>query len=80
MVSSSLSVMRVLRHVFVCVSSEAKFACWPSVQKMLHRTPGLVSVQPSGRWSTLHQAAYAGDDDAVSMVEFSSSAAQTWKR
>ncbi|CAK9059101.1 unnamed protein product, partial [Durusdinium trenchii] len=28
-------------------------------------TPGLVNVQPSMRWSALHQAAEAGDEGAV---------------
>jgi len=43
---------------------------WDAVKRQVNATPGLVSVQPSGRegeprWSALHQAAYSGDADAV---------------
>lgn len=32
---------------------------------MVEATPGLVNVQPSGRWSALHQASEAGEELAV---------------
>jgi len=36
-----------------------------AVKEMLAETPALVSVQPAGRWSALHQFAENGDADAV---------------
>merc|ERR1719387_2829153 len=39
-----------------------------AVRKLLGATPGLVNVQPGGRWSALHQFARAGDAEAVKVL------------
>lgn len=47
---------------------EAKSFNWDTVKAMLTESPDLVNVQPAGRWSALHQAAFNGDSDAVSFL------------
>jgi hypothetical protein len=42
------------QHLFLDAAKEYDF---DKVKKMLAKAPGLVDVQPAGRWSALHQAA-----------------------
>jgi len=44
----------------------AKSFLWTEVQALLDETPDLINVQPSGRWSALHQAACEGNSLMVS--------------
>ena len=46
----------------------AKAYDWAGVERTLGTQPELVNVQPSGRWSALHQAASADDAQAVAML------------
>lgn len=39
----------------------AKSFEWAAVKAMLRETPGLINVQPCGRWTALHQAAFEGN-------------------
>jgi len=43
----------------------AKYYNWHVMKKKVEHCPRLVNVHPRGRWSALHQAAHAGDEDAV---------------
>lgn len=47
-----------LEHEFL---DSAKAFNWDTVKGMLKETPDLVNVQPAGRWSALHQAAFEGN-------------------
>lgn len=47
---------------------EAKSFNWDTVKAMLTESPDLVNVQPAGRWSALHQAAFDGNSDAVTFL------------
>jgi len=38
---------------------------WETVKRLVNEKPAIVSVQPSMRWSALHQAAHSGSADAV---------------
>jgi len=49
-----------LEHEFL---DSAKSFGWAAVRSMLKETPDLINVQPSGRWTALHQAAYSGQAD-----------------
>jgi hypothetical protein len=47
---------------YVCIhvtSFEAKAFNWSMVQSLIKRWPELLNAQPGGRWSALHQAAWA---------------------
>merc|ERR1712008_517953 len=46
----------------------AKHRRWDEVEQRLNEEPDLVNVQPTGRWSALHQAAFTGDASAVSLL------------
>ena len=46
----------------------AKRFDWEAVEEALKADPSLVNVQPSRRWSALHQAAHSNDRDAVAML------------
>lgn len=50
------------QHEFL---NKAKEYDLDAVKAMLEELPGLVNVQPAGRWSALHQFAEKGDEDAV---------------
>jgi ankyrin repeat protein len=43
----------------------AKEYSWSEMKRLVLEAPALVCVQPCGRWSALHQAAYGGNLDAV---------------
>lgn len=47
-----------LEHDFL---DKAKSFEWVAVKSMLKEQPDLINVQPCGRWSALHQAAYEGN-------------------
>lgn len=49
-----------LEHEFL---DAAKAFSWDTVKTMLRETPDLINVQPCGRWTALHQAAYEGNAD-----------------
>jgi len=49
-----------LEHEFL---DNAKSFNWSSVKGMLDETPDLINVQPCGRWTALHQAAFEGNAD-----------------
>eukprot|EP00411_Alexandrium_monilatum_P041628 CAMPEP_0175389768 /NCGR_PEP_ID=MMETSP0095-20121207/31061_1 /TAXON_ID=311494 /ORGANISM="Alexandrium monilatum, Strain CCMP3105" /LENGTH=315 /DNA_ID=CAMNT_0016688293 /DNA_START=17 /DNA_END=964 /DNA_ORIENTATION=- len=49
-----------LEHQFL---DHAKGFEWEEVKSMLARAPDLINVQPAGRWTALHQAAFAGDKE-----------------
>mmetsp|Transcript_137044 Transcript_137044/g.382122 ORF Transcript_137044/g.382122 Transcript_137044/m.382122 type:complete len:312 (-) Transcript_137044:48-983(-) len=49
-----------LEHQFL---DHAKAFEWEEVKSMLTRAPNLINVQPAGRWTALHQAAYEGNKD-----------------
>lgn len=51
-----------VQHKFL---DKAKDYDFPAVKAMLEEHPGLLNVQPAGRWSALHQFASNGDTDAV---------------
>eukprot|EP01043_Picozoa_sp_COSAG02_P063668 COSAG02_NODE_9087_length_2336_cov_1.527939_2_plen_343_part_00 len=46
----------------------AKRFDWEAVEEALKAEPSLVNVQPSRRWSALHQAARSNNRDAVAML------------
>lgn len=46
----------------------AKSFNWTQVKAMLAETPGLINVQPAGRWTALHQAAYEGNADMCTFL------------
>ncbi|CAJ1342458.1 unnamed protein product [Effrenium voratum] len=50
------------QHAFL---DQAKKYNFEKVREMVEAKPGLVNVQPAGRWSALHQAAEAGDEGTV---------------
>merc|ERR1712228_707817 len=52
-------------HTFL---DHAKSFDFKTCREMLEESPGLVNVQPAGRWSALHQAAEAGKPTAVKML------------
>jgi len=41
---------------------------WAVVRKSLLAAPDLINVQPSGRWSVLHQAAEAGNTETIAFL------------
>lgn len=49
-----------LEHDFL---DAAKGFNWSSVKEMLDKSPDLINVQPCGRWTALHQAAYEGNEE-----------------
>jgi hypothetical protein len=53
------------QHLFL---DHAKSFDFKTCREMLEETPELVNMQPSGRWSALHQAAEAGKPTAVKML------------
>lgn len=54
-----------LEHEFL---DNAKSFNWATVKTMLERTPDLINVQPAGRWSALHQAAYEGNGEMAQFL------------
>ena len=58
--ASSLPIAQ--QHTFCDLAKERDFA---KVKSMLEAEPGFVNVQPSHRWSALHQFAKAGHEEAV---------------
>ena len=58
--ASSLPIAQ--QHAFCDLAKERDFA---KVKAMLEAEPGYVNVQPSQRWSALHQFAKAGHEEAV---------------
>jgi len=54
-----------LEHRFLDL---AKMRRWKDMRDMLDAQPDLISVQPGGRWSALHQAASSGSAEAVSFL------------
>eukprot|EP00931_Biecheleriopsis_adriatica_P045323 TRINITY_DN25975_c0_g1_i3.p1 TRINITY_DN25975_c0_g1~~TRINITY_DN25975_c0_g1_i3.p1 ORF type:complete len:696 (+),score=220.31 TRINITY_DN25975_c0_g1_i3:51-2138(+) len=50
------------QHAFL---DKAKAYDFEAVKAMIEEEPDLVSVQPAGRWSALHQFAEKGDADAI---------------
>ena len=50
------------QHAFCDLAREGEFG---RVRAMVEADPALVSVQPAGRWSALHQAASAGCAETV---------------
>jgi len=46
----------------------AKTRRWKDMRTMLDAQPDLISVQPGGRWSALHQAASSGHAEAVKFL------------
>ncbi|CAE7204223.1 ANKEF1 [Symbiodinium natans] len=54
-----------LEHDFL---DNAKSFNWPAVKTMLQETPDLINVQPSNRWTALHQAAYEGNAEIVNFL------------
>lgn len=51
-----------LEHDFL---DNAKAFKWDAVRTMLRETPDLINVQPCGRWTALHQAAFEGNAGVV---------------
>lgn len=51
-----------LEHDFL---DAAKGFQWDNVKSMLETTPDLINVQPCGRWTALHQAAYEGNAEVA---------------
>nr|QDO16507.1 poly [ADP-ribose] polymerase 2 [Crypthecodinium cohnii]USW07837.1 poly [ADP-ribose] polymerase 2 [Crypthecodinium cohnii] len=51
-----------VQHAFL---DKAKQYDFDKVKEMLEEWPGLINVQPNGRWSALHQFAAAGNEEAV---------------
>eukprot|EP00933_Yihiella_yeosuensis_P035159 TRINITY_DN28635_c0_g1_i2.p1 TRINITY_DN28635_c0_g1~~TRINITY_DN28635_c0_g1_i2.p1 ORF type:complete len:272 (-),score=87.32 TRINITY_DN28635_c0_g1_i2:48-863(-) len=47
---------------------EAKSFNWDSVKSMVEESPHLVNVQPAGRWTALHQAAFNGSGAMVGFL------------
>lgn len=54
-----------LEHEFL---DNAKGFHWSTVKTMLEQTPDLINVQPCGRWTALHQAAFNGNEEMVSFL------------
>lgn len=54
-----------LEHEFL---DNAKSFNWADLKTMLERTPDLINVQPAGRWSALHQAAYEGNGEIAQFL------------
>lgn len=54
-----------LEHDFL---DNAKSFNWAAVKTMLGDNPDLVNVQPAGRWTALHQAAYEGNGDITTYL------------
>lgn len=46
----------------------AKSFNWEQVKTMLTATPDLINVQPAGRWTALHQAAFEGNADMCTFL------------
>merc|ERR1712129_68955 len=53
------------QHEFIDAAKNRDFE---KVRQMVKKSPGIVNVQPNGRWSALHQAAEAGDAGAVKFL------------
>ncbi|CAE7556687.1 TNKS2 [Symbiodinium sp. CCMP2592] len=53
------------QHAFL---DQAKSYNFVAVKDMVTAQPGLVNVQPAGRWSALHQAAEAGEEAVVKFL------------
>jgi len=53
------------QHAFL---ETAKNADWAAMKRFVNKTPAIVNVQPCGRWSALHQAAFGGNVDAVQFL------------
>lgn len=54
-----------LEHEFL---DSAKSFNWDTVKSLLKDTPDLINVQPAGRWSALHQAAYEGNAEIAGFL------------
>jgi len=61
----SVHPTRQEQHAFLDAAQRCDFAL---VRDLVIRKPGLVNCQPAGRWSALHQAAYAGRAQAVQFL------------
>ena len=55
----------VEQHAFL---DKGKKRDWTGVRCALADSPGLINVQPLGRWSVLHHAAEAGNIEIVSFL------------
>ena len=53
------------QHAFLDVAKARDFA---QARSLIEANPALVNVQPAGRWSVLHQAAAAGDQDMINWL------------
>jgi hypothetical protein len=53
------------QHAFL---DNAKYARWEAVWDDLRSKPHLVNCNPCDRWTALHQAAAAGEEDAVKLL------------
>eukprot|EP00927_Polykrikos_kofoidii_P060605 TRINITY_DN55543_c0_g1_i1.p1 TRINITY_DN55543_c0_g1~~TRINITY_DN55543_c0_g1_i1.p1 ORF type:complete len:693 (+),score=137.30 TRINITY_DN55543_c0_g1_i1:76-2154(+) len=53
------------QHLFL---DKARDRDWPAVRRLIAKTPALVNVQPSKRWTALHQAAEAGEEEMVAFL------------
>lgn len=53
------------QHAFL---DQAKSYNFVAVKDMVTAQPGIVNVQPAGRWSALHQAAEAGEETVVQFL------------
>jgi len=54
-----------LEHDFL---DNAKAFNWDSIKGQLEMTPDLVNVQPAGRWTALHQAAFEGNKEIAEFL------------
>jgi len=53
------------QHAFLDLSKKKE---WSAIRTSLAASPGLLNVQPLGRWSVLHQASEAGNAEAVAFL------------
>lgn len=53
------------QHAFLDLSKKRD---WASIRTSLSASPGLINVQPMGRWSVLHQAAEAANAETVTFL------------
>jgi len=60
--ASSRDIPLSEQHEFLDLAKEFS---WAEVKKRILERPELVTVQPCGRWSALHQAAYGANENAV---------------
>ena len=56
---------RAAQHAFL---DAAKQFNWDKIKALVLANPAYVNVQPCGRWTAIHQAAYNGNQAAVEFL------------